>query len=353
MNEDASVFLFPLRTNVEYFSTSAGFLTLEGRVKQALIMYDRVVFEGGMYTADMGPDGTFDTHLPVSQLPSRADRQAFEGLRSSSDGFSVWAQPTGSAEPFQLVLASSVERRFRAEFHSLHHRLTTRFGAEGLELADLHLSPEGADVANNLASEYLNAPDSVLPDGSAPVQTHIVKNFFKDLILTSSLGCASSMDALHAPMLDRIVRNGKGFKTAPGRAALEFLVPHVASLTWEQLSQARNEPAVREFRRKLATTEQTVRAMLPEASEIEIRHEVGSILTRALVQELAQRMAPREGRLVGTVAVQVAGGVVSEFVPVIGLLQTGAEVTKAILHARRDRRSWLAVLMKLSHLQRS
>jgi len=53
-NPEASVFFFPLRTNVEYFASPGGFLTLERRIKQAALLYDVLMFEGGMYIATVG-----------------------------------------------------------------------------------------------------------------------------------------------------------------------------------------------------------------------------------------------------------------------------------------------------------
>jgi hypothetical protein len=123
MSDSPSTFFFPLRTNVEYFAGPEGFLSLEGRIKQAVILYERVVFESGSYQATMGPDGAVDTYIPATQLPKQGDRRTFD--YQSYKGFSVWAQPHGPGTPPQLLFSSSIERSFRAEFHSLFDRLVT------------------------------------------------------------------------------------------------------------------------------------------------------------------------------------------------------------------------------------
>lgn len=50
---DESVF-FPPGTNVECFETVEGALSLESRVKEALILYDKVVFQSGLSLVDIG-----------------------------------------------------------------------------------------------------------------------------------------------------------------------------------------------------------------------------------------------------------------------------------------------------------
>src|SRR6266536_3587599 len=59
-----SVFFFPLRSNVGYFDTPQEYLSLIGRIKQASLLYDYLVFEEGIYTATVWDSGVFDYWMP-------------------------------------------------------------------------------------------------------------------------------------------------------------------------------------------------------------------------------------------------------------------------------------------------
>jgi hypothetical protein len=227
MRSPGSTFFFPLKTNVQYFTTPEGFLSLEERIKQALILYERVVFESGLYVTSMGPDGAVRMYIPMSQIVHR-DRKS--GVDQRHEGFSVWIQPGGANTPPQLLYSSAIEYQFEAEFHTLFNKLTTEFGVDGLEIIDVHLSQDGEQHSVLLAENYLKAEDAVLPEGSKTVQKLIVQNLFQDLMLASALGHACSIDPLHAPILDHIIHKTAGLQAVPGPLALELLVPHWAAL---------------------------------------------------------------------------------------------------------------------------
>src|SRR3954465_13832233 len=55
MSEDLnqSTFLFPLRSNVNFFDTPNGYLSLIGRIKQASLLFDRLLFERGIYISSI------------------------------------------------------------------------------------------------------------------------------------------------------------------------------------------------------------------------------------------------------------------------------------------------------------
>jgi hypothetical protein len=344
MKGSVSTFFFPLKTNVQYFAMPERFLSLEARIKQALILYERVVFESGLYITAMGPDGAVRMYTPMSQL-AHSDRKS--GVDQHHEGFSVWIQPSGANTPPQLLYSSAIEYQFEVEFHTLFNKLTTEFGVDGLDMVDVHISQDGEQHSVLLAESYLKAEDAVLPEGSKTVQKLIVQNLLQDLMLASALGYAFSIDPLHAPILDHIIHKTAGLQIAPGPLTLELLVPHCAALPWEQIVQVRNDPAIAEFRRKVFVVEKTVRDMLPEAPKEEIEREVNNIITQELIGEVKARMAPRGSKLVGNVILQLVGGLVS----LIGFIQTGYSVGKDIANSLRERKSWLAVLMRLSRVE--
>lgn len=343
---DESVFFFPLRTNVEYFETAEGALSLESRVKEALILYDRVVFQSGLYLVDMGPGGAWDDHVAPTQMPRGEELRHFLDRRRKSEGFSFFIQPSPES-PFQLEYSSETERSFHAQFHSLFGEVSSVCG-NAVEMADLDLSDKGKQTAQARADAYFGLEDYPLPKASWMVQKKLFRNLFLDLLLVSALGWAGGMDSLHRPVLDAIIKQEAGYQAVPGFVALGIEVPHVAALPWEQIADVRKHPAIMEFREHLREAEETVRTMLPEAPPEVIQAEVAGVLHRELIREVRERMAPSGMELAGSVGLQIVGGVV----PLVGTVQTGISVGKEVVDWHREQNSWLAVLMELSRVDR-
>jgi hypothetical protein len=339
-HQSSSTFYFPLRTNVQYFAAPESFLSLEQRVKQALILYDRIVFESGLYVGLMGPDGAFDFHVPAHMRDTQS-RSTSLG-RQPDLGFSVWIQPGGPGTAPQQVIASSTEYSITAEFDGFIRKLVEEFGVEGVEVSDTHISQNGKGRAKRLATSYLRSADAVLPEGSDFSQSRIVQNLFQDLLVASALGYAMGIDSLHAPILNRLVRTEGGLLHATGFSALEFQVPNAASLSWEQIADLRKDSAIVNFRQKLLRVEHKVREALPDGSEAEVQLEIGKILNKELIKEVQARMAPTGWKLARGVVAQIAGGLIQP----IGTIQTAYSVGKDVVDSIKEQRSWLAVLMK-------
>src|SRR5438105_39691 len=72
--QSPSTFFFPLRTNVHYFDSPEQQLALTERVKQASLLYENLLFEGGMYDAvvwkdeERGGGPSFDMHIPPQDI---------------------------------------------------------------------------------------------------------------------------------------------------------------------------------------------------------------------------------------------------------------------------------------------
>lgn len=119
-NPGASVFFFPLRTNIEYFASPGGFLSLERRIKQAALLSDVLMFEGGMYIATIGETGSVDLWKP-----DVTDEELGEFVKPTGGDYYFAIDPSGSTQRYVLQ-SSPVERRFRSEFHSVIRSLGSR-----------------------------------------------------------------------------------------------------------------------------------------------------------------------------------------------------------------------------------
>ncbi|HVC75757.1 MAG TPA: hypothetical protein VND96_04485 [Candidatus Micrarchaeaceae archaeon] len=97
--------LFGLRTNVQFFASHLGYAALDTRLKTFSLLFDQVVLEKGVYEANIGEQGSFETVSPgldrPEQLrPARTKRGAPWGVAIHRDGspgppVQVACAPTG------------------------------------------------------------------------------------------------------------------------------------------------------------------------------------------------------------------------------------------------------------------
>jgi hypothetical protein len=279
----SSIFFFPLRTNVEYFDTPEGYLSLKERIKQACILYDRLIFEGGLYQASIGPTGSFDLWIPPLELTDAILKAKF----TSRGGEHHWRiAPTGS-ENYHTVISGPMERWFRAEFHTA----LREFDGENMPWIDIEtyeLTPDFKQLADSSADNDERDENIRILDASHFFRRKILTNLNRDLILIASLGTSASIDPLHASVLEqKMAKKPEQLKSAPGFLAIEVAVPNFSNLPWDTILELREHPSLSEFRRKLVEAETTARTLFPDAKEDEIRYEICQIITGELVREIS------------------------------------------------------------------
>src|SRR5689334_9582349 len=115
---NSSKFLFPLRTNVEYFASLASYLSLVERVKLASLLYDRLVFEEGIYAAIVWENGVYETRIP-EHLTSEQVLISLKDDFTSRGGEALFEVASSEEGPFLPLLSGNVTQRFFCEFHTL------------------------------------------------------------------------------------------------------------------------------------------------------------------------------------------------------------------------------------------
>jgi hypothetical protein len=118
---EPSTIFFPLRTNVNYFQSKQEYMDLQSRVKQSLILYDKVVFQAGEYQCIVGPEGIIQNF----QIPDKERRRQLgvqleeDDIQANHFWLSVRPSNANPPEPFTTILDSPLERIFRSQFHTL------------------------------------------------------------------------------------------------------------------------------------------------------------------------------------------------------------------------------------------
>ena len=333
-----STFFFPLRTNVEYFTSPEGFLTLERRIKQAAVLYDVIILEGGVYTASAGPTGSMDFWIPPNQV---TDEELRLKLEPSGGQHHLALAPTGSHQ-FQTVVSGPVERRFRSEFHSTLKKLSPKH-PKWIKMETYDLTPAAKDLASRLSRNDEKNTDIVIPEGSNFLRSIILRNLNRDLILAWSLGSTASIDPLHLPILQNKMAAHGGLSPASGFVALEVAVPDLSEVPWDVIAEVREHKAMTEFRHRIVQTENLVRTSLPNVDSTELRYQISQIITNELLNEI------KNLRITGkSVFVNLTLDLLSGLLPPpLSIVSTLALNTPDIEKLVRTQASWITVFMKL------
>jgi hypothetical protein len=332
-----TTFFFPLRTNVHYFDSPEEQLALMERVKQSSLLYENLLFEGGIYDAvvwkdeERGGGPSFDMWIPPQDV---------------TDDFLAGYEhkPTGGDAYLKIdehVFASGeAERRQHAEFHSLLKQLNVE-NLPWIEMEAFGLHGELKNLAGRLALDDESALGDLLSDKPRFLKSKILSNLNHDLILTSQLNVAASMDGLFEPLLSRKAQRHAGLQAAPGFAAFQVAIPNLSHLSWSEVVDIREQESLKEFRRKIMEIEALARSMSSQGDVKDLQLRISQIITRELLKEISE-LIPK-----GTqVAADVICDVLLGFIPGASAVVTGLTGLGKLEAANS---SWIAAFLKLNN----
>ncbi len=326
---------FPLRTSVEWFDDPAS-PAIEGRVKQAAVLYDELLFEDGFVEIDITDNGALHTwHAPEAATTERleqANRRVEAGVPLV---LTMGKQPArgvpAAAEDMHVMMAGSLQQRYVAE---LMYSVMSRFAdyndgwAQITFTGDLNASAFDRWLPHR--SARMSWDKELMPDlrEKQPwLRDFVIKAFDRDAALAERLEATFNVSPLFEPML---AARRPDAATPTSEGMLTYLFPDVSELPWEVVMEFREHDAARE-----------ARARLQEAVERAQRDGITAAdnqLTRDMVfadKELRKRHSLKE-RLT-KMAVSV--------VPVVGGALT--EGAGAATEAARGKHDWVAALKLL------
>jgi len=219
-----------------------------------------------------------------------------------------------------------------------------------MSVSSFSLTSEAEDLAQRLAEDILEGVESAMPEGSAFLQLKVTGNLTRDLVLSSAMGTAVSMDPLHSPILRKIAPILGGLPPGKGFITLNVMVPNFANLPWESVLKERDEPTVTAFREKVFAIEELARQGVVEgATQEDIRREANQLFIQELAEELQRHYAtPRR------VARDVIGEMVlcagSVFVPGFDVVVSTTKILERLAELHEARKSWLASFLRLRAL---
>jgi hypothetical protein len=338
--QTSTTFFFPLRTNVHYFVSPDQQLALRERVKHASLLYDNLLFEGGIYDAivwmdrDQGSAPLTDRWIP----PHVITKEVLEGYRNPTCGDRYVLSGERGFATGQVHISQ------HAEFHSLLSELDAEH-ISWIETAVFDLNGEPEYLARDLAADDETALGDMLADKPFLLKKKILQNLNLDLILTSQLDVAASMDLIFEPLLSRKARRHSGLQSAPGFAAFQVAVPNLSHLSWNEILDIRDQECIKEFRQKMMEVEALARSISSQGDVKDLQLSISQIVTLELLREMRE-LIPK--------GIQVSADVICDvllgFIPGASTVMAGLT---GLGKLEAFNSSWIAAFLKLSKPSRS
>jgi hypothetical protein len=335
---------FPLRTSVELFDDRSNPEAVT-RVKQAAILYDDVIVEGGLADIAITPTGATNwwhpTHLMTPEMLSDTRRPKPGSPMTLAFGKQDAAgQP---AKEMHVAIDGTISAAYVAEFHTGILDELRPLDPDWLTVYEIGTSDvppmAGDDVKKAIGK--LNFRDlgdpELMPDTESFQKSYIYKSFNRDSTVAADIGASFSISPLFAPMIER-----RGIEPDfAGAEALSILVPNVGPLPWEAILEFREHPGSAEARECLRGFDEKAAREEPQDAYDFLKQ-----VSREVTQAYRATIDELKPNLPAALAKEVTLGAVS-LVPTIGpVWSAGLSLSMTADESRNFNRSWIAAVMK-------
>lgn len=321
-------------------------MTLEQRIKQAMILCDELWFEAGMVTLDvaehfvMGPMW----HSPRDLTQERIEMHRKAAKKGTPFVFRIGPEPAygvpAPPEAMRTLGGGPRQRGFVGEFHQLLNH-TKLIEQPWVSLGVVNPPAESAVAAleKQLGSfDFLHQHDA--PKLS---KNHLLDNSLKtslnhDLAVAAVHGMPAMVDRLHSRMLAYKAKCAArdGDDSIPGAEALSLWIPDFTNKPWHDLIALHDHEAIGTFRAKLLEAEAEVAGLKGTKRKLALK----DIGLREITDALRKRFPTlREAAL--DVALDAVSGVV---LGPAGALTTAVKDVAALRNAQSE---WTAVYLSL------
>lgn len=323
-----STCLFPLRTNCGFYRDT-GTLSLIARIKEAALLYEHVILEGGEYSAVVGGSKSFSMvnyGEPTGYgraIRPRGGRFTI-GIRSESTGRGT------------LFADATTERHFFCEYLSIAETLRQEAGVSALpdwlELAVFQASQHTVSEVRDIAREDSERPGYWRRKSSSWLRDLVLQNLNYDLLLGATLGATASMDGYFRSLVSR----KDSVESARGHLALRVLVPRLPELSWSQILDLREMNAIASFRQAICDIEENAK------SKIEAGGDIREAIHLQAEVDLAEGWRPPSWlEYVGKTAIDIILGFLPP--PISGM----AAASSGLIEGEQRRRTWAAMFLRL------
>jgi hypothetical protein len=336
---------FPLRSNLAFFETGRGRMTLEQRIKQSVILCDELWFEAGMVTLDVAehfvmgpmwhsPQGLTDERIAMHRKAARRGTP-FSLAIGTEPAFGVPAPP----EAMRTIGGGPRQRGFVGEYQQLLTR--TRLVEQSWVNRGL-VDPAAEERVKALETELSRFDTIYAREAPKLSKNHLLDGNLKsslnhDLAVSAVHGAPAMIDQLHGRMLAFKVKHAQASANGvSGADALSLWVPDFSSRPWHDVIALHDHDAIGKFREKLAEAEAETAGLTGRARE----RALAEIGLRETTEALRRRF-PSVKRRALDVALEAFAGLV------FGRLAVVASAAKELTEARQAETAWTAVYLAL------
>lgn len=327
MSDTPRAVFLGLRSNVHFFASQRGFLQLDTRIKTLALVYDTLVFEDGVYDANIGEGGSFRLVSPYqdeSQLkPVRTRRGQPFGVRAALTG----------TDDYHTVIATTSVKAYRSQFISTLQQLAP-------------LRPDWARTVDGVATEWASAADTVardwkwkdgdllrdiLPDEHHFFRDALIDHLYTDLARAYVFGMDLAPDGVHATLLRRKAADARLHDAASGVRTLGLLLPAVHRASWHDIADLRKDRGLANLRAKLREHDAA------GGSDVD--------RLRRITEEYAadvEKYQPRWRNVGITIGWNILSAIPFVSIPA-GVAQTGVSIGQVV----RAKNHWTATLMRV------
>lgn len=354
---EPTVLVVTLRANAHGLLAGAPVGAIRRRLKQASLLYDRVLLEAGTLRVDAGPGGS----ASFWSLPrDSAWQTAMERRRATDAPFTVSVAAgsgprVAASGPYQPVVSSPTSVSWVATLEPFARELPRNCGW----IEYFEAPPMGPDL-EALCSRWSRLDrqnPSLRRDIDVRfVRSQVIKGLNHDLALAVGAGAAMTADSLHSRVLDCRLQDETGWSQQG--FALPLLVPRVGHLGWDELATLRRDRAIDRWRQVHRELEMEALAVVADGGDLE--RAVRNVYERRLrdanagVEGLGGVVIDAGASLVlggaGAAVQAVVGGPLGVGLGLVGpVVIDGALTAKRVL-GRRAARRWLAFDARLGRL---
>jgi hypothetical protein len=309
-----SCIFFPLRTNSFYLDDPGAADRLLRSVKQACVLFEKVIFEDGVVSITEHSDGPL---LRTGPSGSPRARQKAPGK--------IRAEWIGKDPPTGQEIGGGGFLRY--------DDLLEQSGLADQEFVELSYLPLSASEHYEVASEALLS--LVRLPGIGVLDQLRMRNLFHDLQVSSYYANVIPMDHAHEALLDRIlVANAANYRFDAMSTAMSLLVPDLGTLDWPEVIELRKMRRLVALRSKISEI-QSEAFKRSHRNRASLKEEVQRTVTTVLLESISE-LRPTAPKVLLKTAVS--------FVPVAGeVIAAGADAVEVV----KDYMSWYAVVLRM------
>jgi hypothetical protein len=327
----------PLRTSVEWFDNPLS-PAIEGRVKQAAVLYDEVVVEDGLLEIDITDGGSIQQWLPpemsTTERMAKANRPVAVGAPVTlSMAIQEGPGMPAEAEKAHVMMAGQLQQRYVAElmYSVLSHVAEFNDGWATISFTG-DRDASSIDAGLPFKSSQAVWDRTLMPElrqRSPWLREFAIKAFDRDAALAAAINADLHVSPLFKPIAAH--RSSTREPRDGPLTTLEYLFPNVTAMPWQLVMEFREHEACLAARAKLRSIVDHAQEHGPYAAEARLSRDL------VLAEKDLRRRHSFSERL---------GKIAASFVPLAG----GAlgEAASAAADHERGKADWGAAVSLLA-----